>query len=254
MKGSGGRLEIVRGIWALSRSPAVFLPRSDIVVVADVHLGYESALARTGVFLPMVQLRKAVELIKRAREETGASRLVINGDIKHVFEKLTRQEKLEVPKLVREAFDAGFREVIVVRGNHDNYVSGILKSLGVEFVEERLDLGSGITVTHGHKDVRGFDFAILGHEHPATNVSIGGSKIKLPVYLSVPMKDGSRALVLPPIGAYQAGNDVSLHRDNYLSPMIKERGVVEDAVPLIYDDKLGVIPLARLAELVDLTA
>ena len=254
MEGGMDRLEIARGVWILSKSPAIFLPKESTVIVADVHLGYESALAGTGVFLPMVQLRKAVELIKRAREETGASKLVINGDIKHVFEKLTRQERIEVPKLVREAFNAGFKEIIVVRGNHDNYVSGILKSLGVEFVEDRLDLSSGITVTHGHKDVRNFDLAVLGHEHPAVNISIGGSKIKLPVYLSIPMSDGSRVIVLPPIGAYQAGNDVSLHKENYLSPIIKERGIIEDAVPIIYDDKLGVLPLTRLAELADLTA
>jgi putative SbcD/Mre11-related phosphoesterase len=169
-----------------------------------------------------------------------------------VFEKLTRQEKLEVPKFVREAFEAGFKEVIVVRGNHDNYVSGVLKSVGAEFVEERLDLGSGVTVTHGHKSVEGFDLAILGHEHPAINVSIGGSKIKLPVYLSMPLSDGSRVIVLPPTGAYQAGNDVTLYRENYLSPIIRERGVIGDAVPIIYDERLGALPLARLSELPDL--
>ena len=254
MESESNRLELAPGLLALSSSPALFMPRQGLAVIADIHLGYESALARTGVFLPLVQLRKAVEVVRRVREETGASKLVINGDIKHVFEKLTRQEKLEIPKLVREAFEAGFREVIVVRGNHDNYVSGVLKSMGVEFVEERLDVGSGVTITHGHRNVGGFEVAVLGHEHPAINVSIGGSKIKLPVYLSVPLEDGSRAIVLPPAGAYQAGNDVTLERGNYLSPIIRERGVVGDAIPVIYDESLGVLPLARLSELSDLVA
>jgi metallophosphoesterase superfamily enzyme len=58
---------VARGVFALASGPALFMPRHSLVVLADIHLGYESALARTGVFLPIVQLRKAVEVVRRVR-------------------------------------------------------------------------------------------------------------------------------------------------------------------------------------------
>ncbi len=217
--------------------PAVYIPRANAVVIADVHLGYEEEMASTGVFLPRVQLRKALSIIESLAVRHPGARLVVAGDLKQSFSRLLRQERLEVPRFIKAALDAGFREVVVVRGNHDNFVSHIVKSAGGEFVEDYLDLGGGIVVAHGHKKIDAdFQVLVMGHEHPAIQVSMAGGRAKFPVFLAVPLERGSIALVLPPTGAYQVGNVVSTIRENYLSPIIKEEGLVEEAIPIIVDD------------------
>lgn len=234
--------------------PAVYVEHADAVVIADVHLGYEEEMAGVGVFLPRAQLRRALELLESLATRHRGARLVIAGDLKHSFSRLLRQERLEVPRLLQRAQELGFREVIVVRGNHDNFVSHIVKAAGAEFLEDHLDLGKGVVVAHGHRDPQtSYELLLMGHEHPAIQVSMAGGRAKFPVFLAVPLEDGSEALVLPPAGAYQVGNVVSTIRENYLSPIIKEKGVVEEAVPVIVDEA-GNMVLLKLSMLESILA
>ena len=224
--------------------PAVYIDKG-YLVVADLHLGYEEAMSRDGVYLPRVQLQNALKLLRRL-SELGVPRLVIAGDIKHAFDRLLKSERLEVSRFLSEATSV-FREVIVLRGNHDNYVSGVVRDSGAEFVDaDMLDIG-GITVAHGHKMLkdRG-DIVVMGHEHPAVQVRVGGSRVKFPVILKVPLEGGGVVVVAPPAGTYQTGNVVTTSRESYLSPLIREEGLVEAAIPYIIDEPAGVMELARL--------
>ncbi|MEB3806601.1 MAG: metallophosphoesterase [Desulfurococcales archaeon] len=242
-----------KGVLLVRGYPAVYVEWLDMFVIADLHLGFEEAMASTGVFLPRVQLRNAVRLLESLSMVKPGARLVVAGDVKHAFHTLTRQERIELVKLVRSVEALGFRELVVVRGNHDNYVKNVLAPLGVEVVEPLLDLGKGVIVAHGHKKIdQDYELVVMGHEHPAITVSVGGGRSKFPVFLMVPLKDGGQALVLPPSGSYQVGNVVSTDRSSYLSPVIRERGVVEDAVPVIVDEETGLMPLVRLSLLEDL--
>ena len=244
--GSDVGLEILSGIVLLRGIPAIFIKRASAIVISDLHLGYEESMARQGVYLPRLQARKALRVLRKARELTNAKRLIINGDIKHEFGRLLKSEKLEVAKLLRGAYEAGYTEVILVRGNHDNYIKPIIESLGGEVVEE-LEEGD-ILLTHGHKRVnsdRGI--IVVGHEHPSISVSISGVKARFPVFLVVPLESGSVALVLPAAGAYQTGNPVSIIRENYLSPIIREKGIVSEAVPIIVDEAEGLMPLPKIS-------
>jgi len=239
-------VELVEGL------PAVYHRRTDTVIVADIHLGYEEAMSLEGVYLPRVQLKRAVSLLESLASRYPGSRLVVAGDLKHHFSKLLRQERLEIAKFVMRARDLGFREMLLVRGNHDNYAVIVLRSMNVDIVEE-LDLGGGVLVFHGHKHPEsGFELGIMGHEHPALQVSVGGGRTKFPVFLAVPLNDGGSVLVLPPAGTYQVGNVVTVRRENYLSPVIREKGVVEDAIPVIVDEG-GLVPLIQLGILEQLS-
>ncbi len=241
-------LELGRAtIGLVEDAPAVYIEHYDSFIVADLHLGYEEALASEGVYLPRIQYRKAVGVLSKLAARKPGARLIIAGDVKHCFHRLTRQERVELAKLVRKAQELGFREIVLVRGNHDNYVATVLKPLGVPIVEGYLDIGKGVVVAHGHKSVEAdYEVIVMGHEHPAIQVSVGGGRTKFPVYLVVPLEGGGEAVVLPPVGAYQVGNVVTTDRRNYLSPIIKEKGIVEDALPLIVDEEAGFMPLVRL--------
>lgn len=227
---SQAEIEIAPGIYALPGLPAVRV--GDSIIIADLHLGYEEALSRDGVYLPHVQLRNALRTIREIAAATPtAVRLIVAGDIKHTFNKLLRSEREEVSAFIREA-QAHFKEVIVVRGNHDNFISPIVKAEGAEFIDEGADLGRGITVIHGHKKPgAGGDVFILGHEHPAIQIRVGGSRVKFPVFLKVPLESGGTAIVVPAMGTYQTGNVISTINSAYLSPLIRDEGIVRLAVP-----------------------
>lgn len=238
---------VVEGLYIVGSRPVLYSAADDVFVVADVHLGYEEAMASQGVFLPRLQLRKALKVLSEARAIVGARGVIVNGDIKHAFEKLLKQERVEVEEFIVKLQEMGFKEVIFVRGNHDNYVGYVIRKLGVTVVEDHLDLSNGIRVTHGHLDLepKG-DVVVIGHEHPAIHLNIGGSKIKLPVLLLIPTTFSTQILVIPALGVYQTGNVVTLDRGRFLSPMVRRYGVVEKAKPIIVDESLGVIALPEL--------
>ncbi|MEM1927328.1 MAG: metallophosphoesterase [Acidilobaceae archaeon] len=226
---------------------ALYVSSENAVVVSDIHLGFESAMADLGVFPPRRQLRRALESLSRIRATTGASKLIVGGDLKHVFEKLTRQEREEVTRFVERAYELGFKEVLVVRGNHDNYVSGLLKKLGAIWIEGYLELEKSVVITHGHEvhEVNA-DLVIIGHEHPALEISVGGFRERLPVFLVAPRASSGYFIVLPAMGEYQSGNVVTLDKTRYLSPWVREEALIEEAVPIIADRDLGTIALPKL--------
>ncbi|MFP3402251.1 MAG: metallophosphoesterase [Acidilobus sp.] len=235
----------------MGRSPALLHERSRTLIISDVHLGYEDSMASHGVFLPRLQLKKAKDVIKEG-SRAEAQRLVIDGDLKHVFEKLTKGERTEVADLIRYALEEGYKEVALVRGNHDTFVGPLLKDFGVEVVEDYLDLGDGIIVTHGHKlidSVKGASAVIIGHEHPSLEINLAGSKVKLQALLRAPLKGGGELIVLPAISLYQTGTSITPSPETYLSPIVKEMALLEDAMPIVVDREIGVIELPTLKEL-----
>ncbi|MCE4625539.1 MAG: metallophosphoesterase [Desulfurococcales archaeon] len=241
-------MEVKEGVYLLEDVPGIYVEKLDAVVVADLHLGYEESMAKQGVFLPRLQLRKALKHISKAQRVTGAKRLIIDGDLKHEFSKLLKSEKLESAKLISTAFQLGFREIILVRGNHDNYIKPIIESLGGEVVEDLED--GDILLTHGHKKAEtDAEVIIIGHEHPSISVSIGGAKARFPVFLIAPLRSGSIVVVLPALGAYQTGNPVSLDWESYLSPIMREKVETGEIVPVIFDEKEGLMPLPKLSVL-----
>lgn len=235
----------------VGRLPALMHLRSSTVIISDVHLGYEDSMASQGVFLPKLQLRRAKEVIAEGAR-LGARRVIVNGDLKHVFEKLTRGEKLEITELIHHTLNLGIKELIVIRGNHDTFVAPLLKDFGVELVEDYMELEGGIVLTHGHRLVEGLrsgTTVIIGHEHPSLEISLAGAKVKLQALLRAPLKDGGTLIVLPAVSLYQTGTSITTSPDTYLSPITKQAAELENAVPIIIDREIGVVELPPLAEL-----
>ncbi len=244
--------KIVDSVYAVGDTRTLYIDGVNALVLADAHLGFEEDMARSGFFIPRAQLMKAIGYVEKALNslsEVGA--VVINGDLKHAFDKLLKQERLEVKQFLDYLTkERKVREVVVVRGNHDNFLPLVLKDYGVKLVDsiEYMVAGLKILLTHGHKELSlSHDVAIIGHEHPSINlVDSLGLLIKVPCYLRIPTDVGATIVVLPAIGAYQAGNSISLVKENYLSPIVRRHALAEDGVPIaIVDDQLMELPKAK---------
>ncbi|MEM0046323.1 MAG: metallophosphoesterase [Fervidicoccaceae archaeon] len=227
-----GELILIPGL------PAAIHRESRTAIIADLHLGFEGEVAQSGVFLPRLQLKKSIALIEELKERK-VSRLVIDGDIKNSFSKLTIQEREEIIKFLGRAREL-FEDVVLVRGNHDNYLSIITEKMDVMLVPH-MKISDGVFVVHGHREsleALKFRQIIIGHEHPSLSIKDEiGSVIKLPCFLRIPLKRrrGKEILVLPASGYYQAGNPVTLDQNSYLSPLIRKYGDIKRAIPVVLD-------------------
>ncbi len=246
--------EIYGDIYAVEDLPVIYIKRFNTLVVTDIHLGFEEDMASKGIFLPRVQLRKSIEIIDRAQNKTKALQLIIAGDVKHHFEKLGRREVRDLKEFFKYVLKR-FEKVIVVRGNHDTFMYSFSRKLDIELYDKLwLD---NILIVHGHRELDrndSFDILIMGHEHPSISLKdpITSYGIKIQCYLLVPLKRGGRALVLPAMGVYQSGTSVSISREVYLSPILRDEGILEEAKPYAIIDGEGVYELPKLSSIIDL--
>ena len=235
-------LRILDNLYAL---PQKILVYKDYAIVADLHLGFEEEMAKKGIFLPPAQLKRALDVLKVIKKV--ARKVVIAGDLKHQFSRLGKREEEDVKKFL-DIVEKYKLNLILVRGNHDTFIRHLLEERGFDVVD-RLDLGD-VSVIHGHKDVELNDITIIGHEHPSISLRDSvGTTIKFPCFLKVPVNE-KIVIVLPAIGIYQSGTSVSLNKEAYLSPILK-RANLDEAVPYITDEEVGVVEFPPLRELVD---
>lgn len=253
---SKGLFEILDGIYIINATPTIYLIDNDLLVFADTHLGFEEEMARQGVFIPRAQLRRIIKVLDKVFNVLSSGyrvkKVLINGDVKHAFDRLAKQEKYEVRSLLDYLYDK-VDEVVIVRGNHDNYLPLITKDYGIELVPyyEIKYRGRKVVFTHGHTFVDvDADLYIIGHEHPSIAlIDSLGLVTKAPCYLYLDLDVGSSLLVLPSMGAYQSGTRVSLDKTSYLSPYISEHGLLEKAKPFVIDEDYGVMKLPELSTL-----
>ncbi len=239
-------------IYVLSGLPGLFIRKHDLLVIADIHLGFESSVAYEGIFVPRVQLKKILELIDKMVNVVYPRRVVINGDLKHHFGGLLKQEREEITKLIEHLWSKGIKEITVIRGNHDNYVSLVLEDLGVGFID-KLVLNS-IMLVHGHELFDPAKYSvkiiIIGHEHPSVALRDElGVTYKFPCFLKGKLVTNQELLVLAPLSIYASGNTVSLERENYLSPLVKKYGLIDYFKPYMIDEELGILELPTLKDL-----
>lgn len=198
----------------LSDTLCVYLEGAKAVVVADLHLGVESAGA-DGAYYPRRQkpvlMRRLGAILERFRPEL----FVINGDFKHDFAAGLRRERDEVGD-VFDFLDSR-TQVVLTKGNHDNFLGGLLSGAPLP-TSTRV---GGCFVCHGHQDLpalRRFSmFKLLGHEHPALKLRDPvGAVVTAPAFI---YDETSRTVVLPALSPLAGGTD--LLRTAPLSPYLR---------------------------------
>jgi hypothetical protein len=197
----------------------VYMPDEETIGISDLHLGFEIYMESQGLFLPRMQMKLEEERIESILREYQPSTVLINGDIKHEFSHNSPQEWVEVRRLF--TLLKGKCNVIVVRGNHDNYIINIARMFGIRVVRS-LNVGKA-KFAHGDMLIGGKkgSTVIIGHEHPAIRVvdSIGGS-IKFPAFLYF---ENDPLLILPAFSPFALGTDVLSNWQEFMSPYLKGR-------------------------------
>lgn len=190
-----------------------------VLVVADLHFGIESGLARAGVHVRS-RSREREERVLAAVRDAKPDLVLLLGDVKHSVPLTSRQEYSELPGILDRI--RALAPLRVTPGNHDG---GIARFLGEdELLPANGALIDGVGYLHGHtrpaEELSGH-LLVIGHLHPAVSLcdEVGCSLRAEPAYLYSPMEDGTRLLVVPSACEFAGGVDVLELGESGLGPL-----------------------------------
>ncbi len=145
-----------------------------VLLIAETHLGLETKLHRAGAHVASGTDKLAKRILGVALD-TGASRLVIAGDVKESIPMTTHQERRDVPRFL--SLLAPRLDVHIVPGNHDAGLESLIpkhhdvvlhSSEGVRIGGD--EDGGGVGVFHGHAwpspELMKADELVAAHTHP----------------------------------------------------------------------------------------
>ncbi|MGC9152154.1 MAG: metallophosphoesterase [Vulcanisaeta sp.] len=166
------------------------------LLIADTHVGLEVELGKKGVRIPSQSARIA-QLIIDLAERSGATSLVILGDVKHEIASI-----IESAREVRDFLNrisGRFNKIVLVKGNHDGNLDLILSNdakPNVYLVDSRGFImkskdGKNLLLLHGNsrpriEDFTNADVIIMGHTHPAILIQdVTGYVMRAPVIVKI---------------------------------------------------------------------
>jgi uncharacterized protein len=185
---------------ALSAGRALYWPRMEALLVADLHLEKASFFASTGQMLPPYDSRETLARLASAIRLSGARRVYALGDSFHDMAALERLDPH-----ARGMLDALTRAVAWtwIAGNHDADTG---RATGGDVAEE-VRLG-GMVLRHCAARGAG-DPEISGHFHPRISLRARGRRIDRPCAVLAEHSGGPTRLVLPAFGVLTGGMDAT---------------------------------------------
>jgi putative SbcD/Mre11-related phosphoesterase len=145
--------------------PALLL-ENNILVVADLHIGLEYEIYKSGITIPS-QVGKLEKRIDKLIKQTKAKHIIFLGDVKHQVPTISWQEYREIPEFLNHFSKI---KVSIVKGNHD----GNIERLAPKEIDIHGPQGFKINnflLAHGQawpskKDMDA-EYLIISHVHPA---------------------------------------------------------------------------------------
>ena len=211
------------GFQTIEGYPAIYHPELNLVAVSDLHLGLEKSMTSKGSYVPQFQLEEVIDELRDIQEETYAEKILLNGDLKNEFNRSSYSEKQEVRDLL-EALQDTYNDVIVVQGNHDNFIEETVEKQGLRLME-RFETEE-VLFTHGHReieDIGEFETVVIGHEHPSLSLEDEiGVVERVDCLLYGEADNGTGVIVLPAFSKISNGTRVNeTPKSELLSPVLR---------------------------------
>lgn len=194
-------------------SKTLFFQKSGILVIGDLHLGYDSMLKDQGINLLFDQLeetKKELEMIiKRIKAIYTLKKIILLGDIKHHFQ-FQREEISDLRNFLKFLEKYLPKEnIILIKGNHDTFTLKDYKLHDFHIEDE-------LAFTHGeipfpelfkNKNIKTI---ITSHIHPAVMIKdkINIKKEKYKCFLVGKYKK-KQFIILPSFFSITEGTEIS---------------------------------------------
>jgi len=111
---------------------SLYFPKQGILVIGDLHIGYEEFLNKKGVLIPRFQLQDLIKRISNILDRVDVSKIIINGDLKHEFGTISQQEWHDTFEIL-DLFNS--KEVILIKGNHDTIIGPIAEKKNIKILQ-----------------------------------------------------------------------------------------------------------------------
>jgi len=144
--------------------------KTRILVIADLHIGWELALSKKGIHVP-TQTQKLQQKLSTLISEHKPQELLILGDVKHTVAKAEMGEWHDVPEFFTNLKNQ-VSKISVIRGNHDGNLDPLLPENVKTLPATGTSLGD-IGFFHGHTwpspTLLGCKTLVMGHVHPVVS-------------------------------------------------------------------------------------
>lgn len=183
---------------------ALFWPREQALLVADLHLEKASFFARHGQMLPPYDSRETLERLACAIRETGARRVYTLGDNFHDAQGPARLEPHAAGMLAALTRAVDW---VWITGNHDSGGAESMAAgpnLGGVTMEE---LAAGRMVLRHQARAGETRPELSGHFHPRLRLRVRDRPIRRPCAVVSANDGGSGRMILPAFGALTGGMD-----------------------------------------------
>ena len=216
-------MELLPGI--VADGCALYLEAARALVLSDLHIGYEEEMRRKGVLLPQEQRDFFAKELDRLIAAYRPRTVVLAGDVKHEFGRISQEEWSDVLRLIRGVRRRGC-DVAVVGGNHDMLIKPILDKLAIPLQKALIIMSprprTNVLIVHGdedldslkkagivtEEDLAGVSVILMGHEHPALTITDGVRAETVKCFLVGEFRAGRRRyglVVLPSFNPLVAG-------------------------------------------------
>ncbi len=193
-----------------------------ILIFSDFHIGYEEALNKQGILVPRFQFKDMIKRLGKIFSELKKIKLekiIINGDLKHEFGRISEQEWRETLRLL-DFLTKFCNEIILVKGNHDTIIGPIAEKKKVKIVEHFL-VGNTLII-HGNKIpekglLKKAKTIVIGHEHPAISLREDIRIEKFKCFLKGKYKR-KKLIIMPSFCLATEGTDVL--KEKLISPFL----------------------------------
>jgi uncharacterized protein len=227
-------MEIIKGIEI--KGKALWIEKEKMLIFGDFHLGYEDALIDAGMFIPKSMFPEIKKEVLDLLSELKPKVVVIDGDLKHEFSRISGQEwqdALELIDLIKKQ-----AELIIIKGNHDNILNKIAEKRGLE--TKNYFILNKIAILHGDEIIldvldKKIQTLIIGHDHPSVSLSDSVKVERYKCFLLGKYKD-KKLIVMPSFFNLVEGSDIK--KEKLLSPFLKSSKINEFEVFVLGEDKV----------------
>jgi metallophosphoesterase superfamily enzyme len=157
-------------ITPIIEEPALIVTNTETsLVVADIHLGIEWDLYRSGINLPS-QMEVRLDRILGYIQANSPDRVILLGDVKHNVPQVSWQEKDEIPRFLETI--AEYTHVDIFPGNHDGGLELLFnRQKDIRIHSAHGSVLDGVGYFHGHTwpapELLAASHVIVAHNHPA---------------------------------------------------------------------------------------
>ena len=218
----------------------LYLKKENTLVFGDLHLGYEEVLNIQGFLIPRFQYKEILSYLKKIFSEICPKKVIINGDLKHEFGRISQQEWKEVFGFLDFLKSIkGIEKIILIKGNHDTILTPLTKRRKLEINDYFYFPERKIYICHGHKipideSFKKAKILIISHDHPSLGLKEGLRVEKIKCFLKG--RWNKKILIqIPSLNFVSEGTDIT--QEMMLSPFMK-RGIENFEVYCVEDDDI----------------